>query len=198
MRGETNFWKLLPHPQTPAEALACQERLRSRVRLQPLPAPPRLIAGVDAAYSKIGQEIFGAAVVMSLPELAVIETATAAGTVSFPYFPGLFSFREAPILRAALEKISQSSRRCSRGRPRYRPSPGTGPGFLSGTVAGHSRHRLRQKPPLRGIWRIGSGSWKFYSPQVGGETGRVGTAVAPGRPAFIHFPRSLNNAGRIP
>jgi deoxyribonuclease V len=106
--GEKTFG-FIANPQSLAEALACQERLRSRVRLQPLPAPPRLVAGVDAAYSKIGPEIFGAAVVMSLPELTVIETATAAGTVSFPYFPGLFSFREAFILRAALEKISRPS-----------------------------------------------------------------------------------------
>ena len=102
---------LSPHhsnwPQTPAEALACQERLRSQVRLQPLPAPPRLVAGVDAAYSKTDREIFGAAVVLSLPELAVVETAGVSGTVKFPYIPGLLSFREIPILLAALQKIRQ-------------------------------------------------------------------------------------------
>ena len=48
----------LDWPQTPAEALACQERLRSQVRLQPLPAPPRLVAGVDAAYSKTEADNF--------------------------------------------------------------------------------------------------------------------------------------------
>jgi deoxyribonuclease V len=94
-------------PQTPAEALVCQERLRSRVRLQPLPAPPRLVAGVDAAYGKTDQNVYGAAVIMSLPELAVVETASACGTVAFPYLPGLFGFREAPILRAALDQLLQ-------------------------------------------------------------------------------------------
>ena len=87
--------------------LACQERLRSRVRLQPLPAPPRLVAGVDAAYSKTDRQIYGAAVVMSLPELVVVEAATACGIVEFPYLPGLFSFREAPILQAALRQLRQ-------------------------------------------------------------------------------------------
>jgi hypothetical protein len=57
-------------PRTYAEALACQESLRSQVRLQPLPAPPRWIAGVDAAYSKTDRKIYGAAVVLSLPDLA--------------------------------------------------------------------------------------------------------------------------------
>ena len=102
---------LSPHhsdwPRTYAEALACQERLRSRVRLQPLPAPPRLVAGVDAAYSQTDRKIYGAVVVMSLPELAVVESAGVSGPVSFPYIPGLLSFREAPILSAALKKLQR-------------------------------------------------------------------------------------------
>jgi deoxyribonuclease V len=106
--GVKQILEIVAYPQTPAEAVACQERLRSRVRLQPLPAPPRLVAGVDAAYSKIGRKIFGAAVVISLPELCIIETATVCSTVDFPYVPGLFSFREAPVLCAALEKITSS------------------------------------------------------------------------------------------
>jgi deoxyribonuclease V len=96
-----------PCPRTYAAALACQERLRPLVRLQPLPAPPRLVVGVDAAYGQTDRHVFGAAVVMSLPELAVIETASACTEVDFPYYPGLFSFREAPILRTTLEKLRQ-------------------------------------------------------------------------------------------
>jgi deoxyribonuclease V len=97
-----------PWPQTPAEALACQKRLRSQVRLQPLPAPPRLVAGVDASYSKTDRKIYGAAVVLSLPELAFIDSAGASGPVPFPYIPGLLTFREAPILVAILEKLRQA------------------------------------------------------------------------------------------
>jgi deoxyribonuclease V len=65
------------------------------------------VAGVDAAYSKIGRHLFGAAVVMTLPELAVVESAGVSGPVSFPYIPGLLSFREAPILLDALQKLRQ-------------------------------------------------------------------------------------------
>lgn len=95
-------------PQTLAEAIACQERLRSRVRLRPLPARPQLIAGVDAAYSKIDDKTFGTAVILSLPQLTLIEAAGAMGEICFPYFSGLLSYREAPILLAALQKLRQS------------------------------------------------------------------------------------------
>jgi deoxyribonuclease V len=94
-------------PRNSAEALEIQERLRSQVRLQPLSAPPRLVAGVDAAYGKADAKVFGAAVLMSLPELTMVETAIACGTVEYPYVPGLLSFREAPILQAALRGLRQ-------------------------------------------------------------------------------------------
>lgn len=98
---------VIPWPQTCAEALACQDRLRSRVRLQPLPASPRLVAGVDAAYTKADRSIFGAVVVVSLPDLTVVDAAGVSGPVDFPYIPGLLSFREAPILLAALQNLRQ-------------------------------------------------------------------------------------------
>jgi deoxyribonuclease V len=97
----------LDWPQTPAEALACQESLRSQVRLQPFPAPPRLVAGVDASYAKAEEKMFGAVVVFSLPELAVVDAAGVSGPVQFPYVPGLLTFREAPILLAALQQLRQ-------------------------------------------------------------------------------------------
>jgi deoxyribonuclease V len=94
-------------PRTYAEALVCQESRRSQVRLQTLPAPPRWIAGVDAAYSKTDRKIYGAAVVLSLPDLALMEAAGVSGPVPFPYIPGLLTFREAPILLAALQQLRQ-------------------------------------------------------------------------------------------
>jgi deoxyribonuclease V len=63
------------------------------------------VAGVDAAYSKTDRAIYGAAVVLSLPDLALVEAAGASGPVTFPYIPGLLTFREAPILLAALQQL---------------------------------------------------------------------------------------------
>jgi deoxyribonuclease V len=97
----------LAWPQTPAQAITCQARLQSQVRLQPLPAPPRLVAGVDASYSQVDQKIYGAVAVLSLPDLTLVETAGLSGPVPFPYVPGLLTFREAPILVAALQQLRQ-------------------------------------------------------------------------------------------
>jgi deoxyribonuclease V len=44
-------------------------------------------------------------VVLSFPDLAVLETATAGVPVAFPYVPGLLSFREAPAVLAACAKL---------------------------------------------------------------------------------------------
>ncbi|MDD3581746.1 MAG: deoxyribonuclease V [Desulfobacca sp.] len=92
-------------PTNYQEAVACQQACQDKVRLIPLAAPPRLVAGVDVAYNKVGSALYGAVVVMSLPELAVVEEVGATGVQQFPYIPGLLSFREIPILMAALEKV---------------------------------------------------------------------------------------------
>jgi deoxyribonuclease V len=42
---------------------------------------------------------------LKLPDFELIETATASQKVTFPYIPGLLSFREAPACIAAVEKL---------------------------------------------------------------------------------------------
>jgi len=66
---------------------------------------PKTVAGIDCAFSKDGQRIFAAVVVLSLPDLETIETTSASRKVTFPYIPGLLSFREAPVCIAAVEKL---------------------------------------------------------------------------------------------
>jgi len=90
-----------------AAAVAWQRRWRLRLNLCPLPTPLRFIAGVDAAYQKDGARVYGAAVLLSWPELTVVETAGVSGPVLYPYIPGLLSLREAPILAAALRRLRQ-------------------------------------------------------------------------------------------
>jgi deoxyribonuclease V len=67
--------------------------------------PPELIAGIDCAFSKDGKKIISGVVVLKLPDFALIETASAVRKVTFPYIPGLLSFREAPVCIAAVEKL---------------------------------------------------------------------------------------------
>lgn len=96
---------LISWPRTYQEALAVQEELRHRVRLDPLPRPPRLVAGADAITDRADRKIFGAIAVYSYPELELVEEATATGECPFPYRTGLLSFREIPILAAAFERL---------------------------------------------------------------------------------------------
>jgi deoxyribonuclease V len=65
----------------------------------------RFIAGVDV--SKLSHDTGRAAIViLSSPELKIVELKTMEGDYSFPYVPGLLSFREAPLLLSAFEEIS--------------------------------------------------------------------------------------------
>lgn len=94
-------------PTTYQEAIALQEVLRHRVRIVPLPSPVRLVAGVDAICDREDKRIFGAAALYRYPEMVLVEEAGAAGECPFPYRTGLLSFREVPILAAALAQLHQ-------------------------------------------------------------------------------------------
>jgi len=61
------------------------------------------VAGVDVS---VKDGISRAAiVVMSFPELALVETATALRPAVFPYISGLLSFREGPVILEAGDKL---------------------------------------------------------------------------------------------
>jgi deoxyribonuclease V len=49
-----------------------------------------------------------AVVVMSFPDLQVLETATAQQPTPFPYIPGLLTFREAPVILQALATLERT------------------------------------------------------------------------------------------
>jgi len=94
-----------PWNLTPTQAVHLQNELANRVRLTDEPAWPRLVCGLDVSYDRGDELFFAAAVVLSFPNLAIVETATAAAVSPFPYVPGLLSFREIPVLAAALAKL---------------------------------------------------------------------------------------------
>jgi len=87
------------------EAVAIQESLRARLRLRPLPARVRLVAGTDVAYSRPTHRMYAAVVVVALPSLKVVEVAEAHCRARFPYVPGLFTFRELPPLLRAFRRL---------------------------------------------------------------------------------------------
>jgi deoxyribonuclease V len=93
-------------PASVAEARLIQEELGKKVRIRPLRKQPRLVAGLDASFTggKRGKAR-GAVCLYTYPELEPVEEATAELDITFPYVPGLLTFREGPALLAALMKL---------------------------------------------------------------------------------------------
>jgi deoxyribonuclease V len=89
-----------------AEARQLQGRLAGQVTIAPMRGAVRTVAGLDCAFDKRGGIVLAAAVVLSFPELELIEMATARAALSFPYVPGLLSFREGPACLAAVRGLA--------------------------------------------------------------------------------------------
>lgn len=87
------------------EAAKIQDELRGRIVIQNRFSTLRTVGGADVAYSKKGNRLFGAIAVFSFPQLEWIDSTTVHGAISFPYLPGLFSFREGPILLEAFHHL---------------------------------------------------------------------------------------------
>ena len=92
---------------TPRAAVALQRRLAENVATKlerPLPGHP-LVAGADISYDQRSDRLFAAVIILQLPGLEVVEQSTHIDRARFPYIPGLLSFREAPALLKAFQKL---------------------------------------------------------------------------------------------
>ena len=87
------------------EAILIQEVLKDKIILKKDFSELKTIGGGDVAYSKNGNRLFGAIAVLSFPDMEVLDTATADGKITFPYIPGLLSFREGPILIKTFQRL---------------------------------------------------------------------------------------------
>ncbi len=84
-----------------------QNEMREKViKEDRLPSAIKYIAGVDVAYHEVSQKMVGGIVVLDAETLEVVETALHEMEISFPYIPGLFSFREIPPLLEAYKKLN--------------------------------------------------------------------------------------------
>ncbi len=90
----------------PKEAIELQKSLKDSVRLTPLKQEVQTIGGVDVSLNRFGKIAWAGIIVLSLPELKVIEESVVEAPIEFPYIPGLLSFREIPALLRAYEKLS--------------------------------------------------------------------------------------------
>lgn len=94
-----------PWPTTITEAVAVQNALRGQVITEDRLDAVRHVGGVDVGFEDAGQTVRAAAVVLSFPQLELQDQALARLPVTFPYVPGLLSFREIPALLEALKLL---------------------------------------------------------------------------------------------
>lgn len=90
---------------SPQEAIRLQKKLASEIKQTPLLSMPNYVAGGDVSFTRDGQRLVAGWVVWDIKRRDVVETTVDECEVTFPYVPGLLSFREAPALLAAAKKL---------------------------------------------------------------------------------------------
>jgi deoxyribonuclease V len=103
-----------------SQAIALQKQLAQQVQQIELKTRPKTVAGLDCALSSDKKRIVAAVVVLTIPkstqsfwepvepgEFEVVETSTSSQEITFPYIPGLLSFRESPVCIEAVEKLKK-------------------------------------------------------------------------------------------
>ena len=93
---------------SPKEAVAIQNSLRDRVVLQDDFNKIRTVAGVDVGFEEDNTITRAAIAVLDFETLSLIESGIARRPTTFPYVPGLLSFREIPVVLEAMEKLRRS------------------------------------------------------------------------------------------
>ncbi len=95
-------------PVTEEGAVALQHTLAKRVDTSAAPVRPiEYVAGADIAYHLTESRLFAAVVVLKVSDLSVVEERTISREVTFPYIPGLLSFREIPALLDTFRELRQ-------------------------------------------------------------------------------------------
>ena len=83
-----------------------QKNLRNRLILRGGNPSFELVAGADVSYNRGDDVYYASVVVINTSTCEVIETAYYHERVTFPYIPGLLTFREGPVVLGAFEKLT--------------------------------------------------------------------------------------------
>ena len=88
------------------EAIAIQQTLRKQVITQDNLKQVNYVVGVDVGFQNDYTISKAAVVVLTFPDLELVESAIAYLPTTFPYIPGFLSFREIPVIVKALKCLS--------------------------------------------------------------------------------------------
>ena len=88
-------------------AIALQHELAQHIILEDRVGEVHYIAGVDMAIHEEHNTAQAAVVLLSFPDLEIVERHTYEESIQMPYVPGLLSFREAPSVLGAMRKLRQ-------------------------------------------------------------------------------------------
>lgn len=87
----------------PEAAIKLQKKLSNYVIKKSSIRKIRTVGGVDTGYkNNIAKAVIS---ILSYPDLALMASAAAREALSYPYVPGLLSFREGPVVLKALEHL---------------------------------------------------------------------------------------------
>lgn len=93
---------------TVAEAIDLQRRLAAGIIRTNELRTPHFVAGVDVSVRKGDGVVIGAVVILSYPDLRMVEIKVAQEKLDFPYVPGLLSFRELPVILDACQRLEMT------------------------------------------------------------------------------------------
>jgi deoxyribonuclease V len=92
---------------SPQQAMEIQKQFAYEVITEDkFDAPIKTVAGIDLGYDVKNDISRAVVVVLSFPELELLESSEAKMPIQFPYYPSLLSFRETPVAIKALEKLN--------------------------------------------------------------------------------------------
>lgn len=101
-----NFYQNLhPWDVNPIKAKSIQEELKDKIILQNTLIKVDIIAGVDVWYDKSSNRLYASVVNLKFNSLKIIEVQNTSSQVTFPYIPGLLSFREGPCILNTFSKL---------------------------------------------------------------------------------------------
>ena len=95
-------------PTDKNEAVILQNQLAGKIESHGNIDNLRLVAAVETSYGKNSDHIYASTVVTTFPDIEEVERTFHYCTLKFPYIPGLFYFREGPVILSALEKIKEN------------------------------------------------------------------------------------------